>query len=1578
VAHEVGTEGKLGGQATVKGVSGTWKVLTDNVNRMANNLTDQVRNIATVTTAVAQGNLSKKITVDVKGEILELKNTINTMVDQLNAFSSEVIRVAREVGTEGKLGGQAKVEGVAGTWRDLTNNVNWMADNLTNQVRNIAEVTTSVAQGDLSKKITVDVKGEILELKNTINQMVDQLNAFAAEVSRVAREVGTEGKLGGQAKVGGVAGTWKDLTDNVNYMANNLTSQVRNIADVTTAVAQGDLSKKITVDVKGEILELKNTINTMVDQLNAFASEVIRVAREVGSEGKLGTQAKVEGVAGTWRDLTNNVNWMGDNLTNQVRNIAEVTTAVAQGDLSKKITVDVKGEILELKNTINTMVDQLNAFASEVSRVSKEVGTEGRLGGQAIVKGVSGIWKDLTENVNRMATNLTDQVRNIALVTTSVAQGDLSKKITVDVKGEILELKNTINTMVDQLNAFATEVTRMAREVGIDGKLGGQAVVKGVAGTWKDLTENVNKMATNLTDQVRNIATVTTSVAQGDLSQKITVDARGEILQLKETINKMVDQLNAFAAEVTRVAREVGTEGKLGGQAKVPGVAGTWKDLTDNVNQLAANLTIQVRAIAEVATAVTKGDLTRSIAVEAQGEVEELSNNLNQMITTLRETTQKNVEQDWLKTNLAKFSRMLQGQRDLQTVAQTIMSELTPLVSAHHGVFYLTENGQENPHLKLLSSYAYVERKNVSNQFEVGEGLVGQCALEKKPILLTNVPEDYIKITSGLGEGKPLNIMVMPVLFEGQVMAITELASFERFSSIHQIFLEQLMESLGVVLNMISASMRTEELLKQSQALAQELQSQQNELRRSNEELGEQTNALKVSQEMLKNQQEELQRANEELEEKAQLLMEQKKMVESQNRELELAQASLEEKAEQLAITSKYKSEFLANMSHELRTPLNSILLLGKLMAENKESNLTQKQIEYMNTIYSSGADLLTLINEVLDLSKIEAGRMEIHVSEFPLTDVQAFADRSFKNVAEQKQLDFELVLDPALPRTMRSDQRRLEQILRNLLSNAFKFTQKGKVILTMMPAEKERKFESEALRSASSVIAFKIADTGIGIAKEKLRVIFEAFQQADGSTSRKYGGTGLGLTISREISRLLGGEIRVESGVDQGSTFTLYLPADYNSSSIPVSSSVAEWVMKESETIVQADISDDRYDVGEHDHVVELILDNIPAARVLTEIAHRRGFRVIVALKGDTGLALAHEFKPHAIILAAQVPVINGWTVLDRLKHHPKTRHIPVHFIAREEEKQRAFGQGAIEVLAPDADQETLATTFEKLEKFLEREVKQLLIVEDDENQRKAIAELIGNGDVKITSVESGAEALTALKTVKFDCVVLDLTLSDMSGFKLLQKMKKIPELRHVPVIIYTGKDLSEKEELELKRHADTIVIKGVNSPERLLEETALFLHRAETRMPQRQRKVMKKLHDLDTVLADKKILIVDDDVRNIFAITSVLENSLPENKRIYVLYAENGKEGIEKLKGNPDVDLVLMDIMMPELDGYQTIRLIRQIERFQRLPIIALTAKAMKGDREKCIDAGASDYISKPVNVDQLLSLMRVWLYK
>ncbi|WNM50209.1 HAMP domain-containing protein [Kitasatospora sp. CM 4170] len=1353
VAREVGTEGKLGGQAKVRSVSGSWKDLADSVNTMAGRLTAQVRNIAQVTTAVAKGDLSRKVTVEVAGEMLELKNTVNTMVDQLNGFAAQVTRVALDVGTEGRLGGQAQVPGVAGVWRDLTDSVNFMADNLTGQVRNIAQVTTAVARGDLSQKIEVDARGEILELKNTINTMVDQLSGFAEQVTRVARQVGTEGRLGGQAQVPGAAGVWRDLTDNVNFMANNLTDQVRNIAQVTTAVARGDLSQKIQVDARGEILELKNTINTMVDQLGAFADEVTRVARDVGTEGILGGQASVPGVSGTWKDLTNSVNLMANNLTSQVRNIAEVTTAVARGDVSKKITVDARGEILELVTTVNTMVDQLSAFADEVTRVAREVGTEGILGGQARVRGVSGIWKDLTDNVNLMANNLTSQVRNIAEVATAVARGDLSKKIDIEAQGEVAALAGTLNTMVDQLSAFAVEVTRVAREVGTDGTLGGQASVPGVAGIWKDLTDNVNLMANNLTGQVRNIALVITAVARGDLSQKIDVDARGEILQLKTSINTMVDQLGSFADEVTRVAREVGTDGRLGGQARVPGVDGTWQDLTESVNELANNLTRQVRAIAQVATAVTRGDLSLRIDVDAAGELDELKDNINQMIANLRETTRTNQEQDWLKTNLARISGLLQGRRDLEAVASLIMTELTPVVSAQHGAFFLaqpagrtaeliTEDDDENDTvLRLIGSYGY-QRRAMPTTFRPGESLIGQAAVEKRAIILKEAPPGYLKIASGLGEASPAHIVVLPVLFEGRLLGVIELATFSSFTTVALDFLNQIADLIGVTVNTISVNTKTEGLLLESQRLTAELSMRSAELEA---------------------RQEELERTNEELQEKASQLAQQNRDIEIKNSEIEEARQVLEERAEQLALASRYKSEFLANMSHELRTPLNSLLILAKLLSDNNEGNLSPKQVEFADTIHGAGSDLLQLINDILDLSKVEAGKMDVRPARIALVQLVDYVEATFQPVALDKNLDFAVRVSPALPVTLHTDEQRLQQVLRNLISNAVKFTDAGAVDFSIRPAGpdvpqhvRERLLEAGTIQGPDdALIAFAVSDTGIGIPGNKLREIFEPFRQADGTTSRKYGGTGLGLSISREIARLLGGEIHAESELGRGSTFTLYLPL--------------------------------------------------------------------------------HTQAPDAV----PQPAANAAPVRASVAVTPAGTPVPV-------------GENPADHWA--------------------QEVRELA----EERRRGAVERRRAAGPAVPAEVRVPAAA---------------------------------------PAVRPAGR--------------------------------------------------------VDARFDGQQVLIVDDDVRNVFALTSVLEQH-----GLTVLYAENGREGIEMLEQHENVALVLMDIMMPEMDGYATTEAIRRMPQFAGLPIIALTAKAMKGDREKSLEAGATDHITKPVETDHLLSVMHDWL--
>src|ERR1700678_2094813 len=984
----------------------------------------------------------------------------------------------------------------------------------------------AMRSGDFSVRMMRDQDGIAGKIADTFNDIVAANQRMAKELERVGEVVGKQGRTRQRVRFGMPTGAWSEMEGSVNTLIDDLLWPTGEVTRAITAVAKGDLLQKVRLDVegrplKGEFLQAATIVNTMIKQLGVFTSEVTRVAREVGTEGKLGGQAQVREVTGVWKDLTESVNSMASNLTAQVRNIAEVTIAVANGDLSKKITVDVRGEILQLKEAINTMVDQLRSFAAEVTRVAREVGTEGKLGGQAIVPGVAGARKGLTDSFNVMAGNLTSHVRHIAEGATAIAKGDLSKKITADVKGEILELKNTINVMVDQLNAFAAEATRVAREVGTEGKLGGQAQVPGVAGTWKDLTDSVNVMAANLTDQVRGIVKVVTSVANGNLNQKLTVQAKGEIAALADTINNMTDTLAIFADQVTTVAREVGVEGRLGGQANVPGAAGTWKDLTGNVNLLAANLTTQVRAIAEVATAVTKGDLTRSVQVEARGEVAELKDNINTMIGNLRLTTEQNTEQDWLKTNLARFTNMLQGQRDLATVGRLLLSELAPLVEAQQGVIYQVDADDAASALKLLSSYADGAVGGHASRLQLGEGLIGQCALDGRRILITEMPNSAVPITSGLFQATPRNVIVLPVLFEVQVKAVIELASLSGFTDLQLTFLEQLTTSIGIVLHSIEATMQTEGLLKQSQQLATELQTQQREL----------------------------QQTNEKLEQKAQQLADRNVEVEAKNQEIEQARRALEEKATELSLTSKYKSEFLANMSHELRTPLNSILILGQQLTENPDGNLSGKQVEFARTIHGAGTDLLNLISDILDLSKIESGTVSVDAEEVYFTNLLEMIARPFRHEAENRRLQFEIELSPHVERSITTDLKRLQQVLKNLLSNAFKFTAEGGVKLRVSPAVSGWNEDHPTLRRSASIVAFEVSDTGIGIPPEKQRIIFEAFQQADAGTSRKYGGTGLGLAISRELANLLGGEIQLRSTPGVGSIFTLYLPLAYQGS---------------------------------------------------------------------------------------------------------------------------------------------------------------------------------------------------------------------------------------------------------------------------------------------------------------------------------------------------------------------------------------------------------------------------------------------
>jgi signal transduction histidine kinase/DNA-binding response OmpR family regulator/HAMP domain-containing protein len=1293
---------------------------------------------------------------------------------------------------------------------------------------------------------------------------------------------------------------------------------------------------------------------------------------------------------------------MAGNLTGQVRNIAEVATAIANGDLSSKITVDVKGEILELKNTMNTMVDQLRSFAAEVTRVAREVGTEGKLGGQADVRGVAGTWKDLTDSVNFMAGNLTGQVRNIADVTKAVAAGDLSKKITVDVKGEILELKNTINTMVDQLRSFAAEVTRVAREVGTDGRLGGQAQVAGVAGTWKDLTDSVNSMAGNLTAQVRGIAKVVTSVANGDLKRKLTVEAKGEIAELAETINEMIDTLATFADQVTGVAREVGVEGQLGGQAKVPGAAGTWKALTENVNQLAANLTTQVRAIAEVATAVTKGDLTRSITVGAQGEVAALKDTINEMIRNLRDTTQKNTEQDWLKTNLARFSRMLQGQRDLTNVGRMVLSELCPVVTAQFAEFYVLDSNKDVPQLTLLASYASEGKEALGKHVGLGEGLVGQCALEKQVVLLNNVPPSYVRISSGLGNAPPRSVLLLPLIFEGQVKGVLELASFEGFNPTHQSFLEQLTESISIVLNTIEANMRTEDLLKQSQSLAQQLQTRQ----------------------------EELQNTNEELQEKARLLAHQNQEVERKNQEVEQARQALEEKAKQLALTSKYKSEFLANMSHELRTPLNSLLILSDQLSKNPEGNLSSKQTEFAKTIHSSGNDLLMLINDILDLSKIESGTVIVDACEIRLDNLRGYVERTFRHVAESKALDFLIRFDPSLPKSMFTDAKRLQQIIKNLLSNAFKFTHQGSVTLSVEPVQSGWNIENEDLNRASEVLAYSVADTGIGISPDKQQIIFEAFQQADGSTSRKYGGTGLGLAISRELSRLLGGEIRLASTPGRGSTFILFLPTTYSTSrsgrkqltsETTVMSPVAQSGVaagqgtvtlpanrifgngshiledavesrgyysrpafpretpsdgkskSEAPGSLMNEVGDDREDIQPGDKVLLIVENDLAFARFLLDTSRERGYKGIVTSLGAAALALAREHNPSAITLDIFLPDIGGWRVLERLKNDIATRHIPVCVISTDDAREQAYSSGALAfVPKPISSRDVLDKLLSQLSEFIGRTKRTLLIVENDPEAYKEIRESVDAEDVEVLRATDGDTVLRMLREQWIDCMVLSANAADMAEYMMTTGISSEGGMGRPSVIVYGDGQPSPDQLGTWKRLGQTCTVKRVHSSERLLDLSTFFLHRAVTNLPEEKRQLLLDLHGSDKLLAGKKVLIVDDDMRNIFAVSTVLEEHEMET-----VSADNGRDAISILQHEPDIDVVLMDIMMPEMDGLETMREIRKLQ-IKNVPIIAVTAKAMKGDREKCIEAGAWDYLSKPVDTEQMLTVLRAWLHR
>ncbi len=1243
---------------------------------------------------------------------------------------------------------------------------------------------------------------------------------------------------------------------------------------------------------------------------------------------------------------------------------------MARGDVSVRLPLDGTGLNGEIADAFNDCMDVFQRTVEELHRTSTLVGKDGRVAQRASVGNATGGWSCCIGSMNELIEDIVRPTKEAERILCAVTNGDLQQRMPeeidgVPLRGEFLRLARIINSMLELLSSVALQVRRVTQEIR-EGRLSSQLEIDGL-GAWADLSDSVNFLCNNIAEHVGNLVDVSSSIVAGELSKRIPENGRGEILELQQGVNKMIALLAAVAAEVTRVAHEAGVDGILGGRTNVPESRGSWKDLTDSVNLLTENLATEVRGIAEVATAVTTGDLTRSITVDARGDVAALKNNINEMILNLRRTIDKNREEDWVKTNLAKFAQMLQGQRDLPAVANLVLSELSPLIHAQHGLFFISETDTEfEP--RLVGSYGYGSYGTIPKKMNLG--LVGQCVSDKHSLLITDVPADYIKISSGLGEASAINIILQPVIFEGQVRAVIELASFKPFSKMHLRFFEQLTESISIVVNNIGATTRTEELLRQSQLLARELT-------QTNLRLEEQASTLLQSEALLQDQQEELREANAELQEKAALLSLQNTEMERKNREIDHARLSLEDKAGQLALTSRYKSEFLANMSHELRTPLNSLLILSKLLEENADGNLKEKQVEFAKTIHASGTDLLNLINEILDLSKIESGTITLDLCEIKISDLVESVDKGFRQLAETKGLNFTIETDNA-GACLYTDAKRLYQVLRNLVSNSIKFTESGSVTVTISERRRGWAPDHPVLSHSDSVLAFAVQDSGIGIPADKHRLIFEAFHQADGTTSRRFGGTGLGLSISRELTHLLGGEITVSSTPGKGSLFTLFLPRNHVEqpnmrSSTGTVELLPQRILHEEKVdavMARAAIADDRDEISPGDRVILLVEDDPGFARVLIEQTRSHNFKVLVAEDGQTAFALACKFNPDAMTLDIHLPDVNGWSLLDRLKQDSRTSHIPVQVISIDDRRVKGLKLGAVGYLQKPVTKEVLDRTIDDLKRFLERSKKRLLIVEPEKTERERLVKLIAGDDIETVAVCNAAEAMKALSGCQFDCVVLDLELPDTKGIELIRALATKLNLAHLPVVIFNKHQLSKSQASELSAVEDAVIVQDAISPERLLCVTATYLHRSESSMSEETCKLIAESRNKNPGLKGKLALIVDDDARNIFALASALERH-----EMGVLFAETGSEALELLK-DQKVDIILMDVMMPEMDGYEAIGRIRSVPGCATVPVIALTANAMKGDRDRCLSAGASDYISKPVDTEQLMSLLRAWL--